>query len=240
MSNTLKICLASAILALGLVGSSYMLSRFYLRLEREKVITVKGSAQKRLISDKASLAARITVQSQSLEKAHKLLQTHVNELAALLQSERAVVVTVGGIELEKVYKRDAEGNPTNELDYFVLSQQFRLSSGDVKTIEALSHEIGGLLARGIQIVVYGPDYYITDLTDIKMELLAAATNDGCKRAQLMASNSGGKVGKLVEANQGIFQITVPDSTDVTDYGAYDTSTIEKDIKAVVTLKYLIE
>lgn len=240
MNNTLKICLASAIIAIGLIASSYTLSRFYLRLEREKVITVKGSAQKRLISDKASLSARITVQSDSMEQAHKLLQAQVNQFAALLLSERTVAVTVGSIELEKVYKKDPEGDLTNEIDYFVLSQQFRLSSGDVKTIEALAQEIGGLLARGIQIAVYGPEYYITDLTNIKMELLAAATNDGYKRAQLMAANSGGKVGKLVEAQQGIFQITVPDSTDVEDYGAYDTSTIEKDIKAVVTLKYLIE
>ena len=73
-----------------------------------------------------------------------------------------------------------------------------------------------------------------------MELLAEATSDGYKRAHLMADNSGGKVGKLVEANQGIFQITEPDSTAVSSYGIYDTSTIEKEIKAVVTLKYLIE
>ena len=73
-----------------------------------------------------------------------------------------------------------------------------------------------------------------------MDLLADATDDGFQRARLMADNSGGKVGKLVEAQQGIFQITEPDSTRVSSYGIYDTGTIEKDIKAVVTLQYLIE
>lgn len=240
MNNTLKVCLVALILAFALIGSSYTLSRFYLRLEREKVITVKGSAQKRLISDKASLTARITVQSALIEQAYQTLQTQVSQFASLLQAEPTVTVTSSNVDLEKVYKTAPDGERTNEIDYFVLSQQFRVSSVDVKTIEALSKEISNLLSSGIQLSVYGPEYYITDLTSSKMELLAAATNDGYKRAQLMAANSGGKVGKLVEAQQGIFQITMPDSTDTSDYGAYDTSTIEKDIKAVVTLKYLIE
>jgi hypothetical protein len=240
MKNTLKVCLVALILAVALIVSSYTLSRFYLRLEREKVITVKGAAQKRGISDKASLAARITVQSTSIEQAYNTLQTQVSQLASLLQTDRTIMVTSSNVDLEKVYKRTPDGESTNEIDYFVLSQHFRLSSGDVKTVEALSREISNLLASGIQISVYGPEYYITDLTGSKMELLAAATNDGYKRAQLMAANSGGKVGKLIEAQQGVFQITMPDSTDISDYGAYDTSTIEKDIKAVVTLKYLIE
>lgn len=240
MNNTLKIGLASLILALGLVASSYTLSRFYLRLEREKVITVKGSAQKRLVSDKAALTARVTAQAPQIRDAYKLLQTNIDQMAPLIQSDQSFLVISGNVDLERVYKKTPNGELTNAIDFYVVSQEFKISSKDVKAVEALTQELGDLLAKGIQVNVYGPEYYITDLTGIKMDLLAAATGDGFKRAQLMASNSGGKVGKLVEAQQGIFQITSPDSTDVADYGTYDTGTIEKDIKAVVTLKYLIE
>jgi len=34
---------------------------------------------------------------------------------------------------------------------------------------------------------------------------------------------------------GVMQITRPESTDVSDEGIYDTSTIDKDVRAVVTL-----
>ncbi|MCI0498911.1 MAG: SIMPL domain-containing protein [Planctomycetales bacterium] len=239
MNNSLKISAASLILALGLIGSSYTLSRFYLRLEREKVITVKGSAQKRLVSDKASLSAQIAVQAVLIADAYKTLQTQTDQLRSLVGAQK-ILLTADNVDLEKVYKKNNDGKNTNEIDYYILSQQFKISSSDVQKIEALSKEIGGLLSQGIQVSIYGPEYYITDLAKIKMDLLAEATNDGYKRARLMADNSGGKVGKLVEAQQGIFQITTPDSTDVSDWGTYDTSTIEKDIKAVVTLKYLIE
>ena len=44
---------------------------------------------------------------------------------------------------------------------------------------------------------------------------------------------------LVSARQGIFQVTAENSTDLSDYGVYDTSTIDKVVKIVVTLSYTI-
>jgi hypothetical protein len=60
------------------------------------------------------------------------------------------------------------------------------------------------------------------------------------RAEELAKNSGSEVGKLKYASQGVFQITPVNSTDVSDYGIYDTTTIEKSIKAVVTIEYSIK
>jgi hypothetical protein len=60
------------------------------------------------------------------------------------------------------------------------------------------------------------------------------------RAEELAKNSGSEVGTLKYASQGVFQITPVHSTDVSDYGIYDTSTIEKSIKAVVTIEYSIK
>ena len=36
---------------------------------------------------------------------------------------------------------------------------------------------------------------------------------------------------------GVLQITRPNSTDVSSYGIYDTSTIEKDVSVVVTTTF---
>jgi len=43
----------------------------------------------------------------------------------------------------------------------------------------------------------------------------------------------------VSATQGVFQITAPNSTEVSDYGSYDTSTIEKTVKAVVSCEFSV-
>ena len=39
---------------------------------------------------------------------------------------------------------------------------------------------------------------------------------------------------------GVFQITAPNSTDVSDYGVYDTSTLRKDVTAVVNVAFALK
>jgi len=67
-----------------------------------------------------------------------------------------------------------------------------------------------------------------------------ATQNAYNRAGILAKNSKGSVGALSSASQGVFQITPVNSTDVSDEGQYDTSTIDKVVKAVVTLEFHVE
>jgi hypothetical protein len=39
---------------------------------------------------------------------------------------------------------------------------------------------------------------------------------------------------------GVFQVTAPNSTDVSDYGVYDTSTLRKDVTAVVNVTFALK
>jgi len=39
---------------------------------------------------------------------------------------------------------------------------------------------------------------------------------------------------------GVFQITTPNSTQVEDYGVYDTGTLEKDVTAVVNATFALK
>jgi hypothetical protein len=48
---------------------------------------------------------------------------------------------------------------------------------------------------------------------------------------------GGEIGSLVNVKAGPIQITTPDSTMTADYGAYDTSTIEKTVTATVSVTF---
>ena len=45
---------------------------------------------------------------------------------------------------------------------------------------------------------------------------------------------------ITNAETGTFHITVPNSTEVTDYGSYDTRTIDKDITAVMAVTFRVE
>ena len=70
-------------------------------------------------------------------------------------------------------------------------------------------------------------------------VLALRKRRAQQRAEQFASGSGVTVGALRSASQGVFQITRPNSTETADYGSYDTGTVEKVVKAVVTVEYAV-
>jgi len=71
-------------------------------------------------------------------------------------------------------------------------------------------------------------------------MLGLATNDAKLRAQKIAEQAGTEIGDLKSASMGVFQITAPYSTEVSDYGMYDTSTIDKQITAIVKASFEIK
>ena len=78
------------------------------------------------------------------------------------------------------------------------------------------------------------------IEDIKLDLLAKATENARERAMTLAKSGGAKLGNIISANQGIFQVTQPLSTDTASWGIYETGTIEKDVKCVVNAEFAIE
>ena len=54
---------------------------------------------------------------------------------------------------------------------------------------------------------------------------------------MLLAATGGSLGKLRGVDVGVFQVTSPNSTEVSDYGVYDTSTLQKDVTAVVNVTF---
>jgi hypothetical protein len=60
------------------------------------------------------------------------------------------------------------------------------------------------------------------------------------RATQIAEKSGGRIGRIKNVRQGVFQITPRNSTEISDYGMNDVSAIDKDITAVVRVTFALE
>lgn len=67
------------------------------------------------------------------------------------------------------------------------------------------------------------------------DILRKMTENGKARALEMARSAGYSLGRLAPARQGIVQITKRNSSDIGDWGVYDTQTIDKVAKLAVTL-----
>ena len=67
-----------------------------------------------------------------------------------------------------------------------------------------------------------------------------ATLDAKQRAESMLKAAGANVGKVKQMRMGVFQITPPDSTMVSDMGVNDTTTIDKKVTAVANIVFKVK
>lgn len=242
MSSVVRYSLAATVLALGLVVSSAFISKFFFTIRHEKEITVKGFAQASVTSDIGKIRFTISIRREKMEEAYKDLTAQLGEILARIEAEAPtdLIVEKDNPTFSERYKLNDEGKKTHEIEDYSGSGMVTLSSSDVDWIQALGPTINEFIGKGYDLHVRSPEFLVSDLTPLKQDLLEKATADGYRRAELMARHSGAMVGTLRAAHQGVFQITEPNSTETSGYGMYDTSTIEKSMKAVVTLEYSVE
>lgn len=97
------------------------------------------------------------------------------------------------------------------------------------------------------------DYWIEDglpLTGIDVdehhpnaptvEMMLGDRKDAKMRAERIAASTGDPIGNARSAKMGVMQITAVDSTEVSDAGIYDASSVEKDMTAVVNISFAVE
>ena len=246
MSNEkMKFVVAALILGGALVCSAYALSRLKIRYGVEQTtstIRVKGYAKMDIVSDEGEFNTLVTANDRSLNSAYKKLYASFRVIYASIRGDapRDASFTVSPPRIVRIYKKDAKGHATNIVDYYLVSKNIRVRSKDVEWIKKKNESLGDFLGKGYIIDIGAPAFLLTDLGKVKMKLLKSATANGFQRAKILAGNSGAKVGALCSAKQGVFQITPPNSTDVSDWGCYSTETIRKSAKIVVTLQYKVE
>jgi uncharacterized protein len=97
-----------------------------------------------------------------------------------------------------------------------------------------------LIDQNIQFESGAPEYFYKKRDELKLEMLAKATENAKSRAANMATATGNKIGFMRSARMGVFQITPITSTDVSDFGINDTSSLEKKVMAVVSVSFAIE
>jgi hypothetical protein len=97
-----------------------------------------------------------------------------------------------------------------------------------------------LINQGILLESMAPEYLYTKLGDLKIEMLAEAAKDAKRRAEQIAQSTDSSIGTVRTARMGVLQITAADSTDVSDSGMNDTSSLEKDITAVVNVGFAVD
>ena len=226
-------------IAIGIVGASFIVTNNI----SKNAVTVTGSAFEIVTSDSASWQFSIQTRGVSKQDAYKQIQKQIPEVKTYLKDKG---INEKNIEIllpssYEIYRLNANGYSTSEVIGYNYSQPFRISSKDVEKIKELSTDSQNLLEKGINISSYNePEYQYSGLANLKIKLLEEATKDAKARANSMLKANGNHVGSIKQVRMGVFQITAPDSTDVSDGGINDSSTIEKKVTAVANVTFSIK
>lgn len=206
-------------------------------------IEVTGSAVAVVKSDSASWDLDLTTAARSKKKAYDLLVKNKNIVMNYLKAKgfSDTDIQVQNANAYPIFKKATDtGEDTNEIDHFEILQTFRVTSKNIQLIKDASLDAENLLNQGIDVKSNLPAYFYTNLSDLKIKLLNEASEDAKNRAKAMLKSTGNRVGTIKSVKTGVFQITPPNSTEVSDYGVYDTSTIDKKITAVTQITFRIK
>lgn len=121
---------------------------------------------------------------------------------------------------------------------FGISQSFTLESTNVDRILAFSRQ-EMFLDDKVEFSRGTPVFRLVKLNETKKELLEAAAQDAQRRAATLVNGSGSKVGALLEASQGVIQISAKDRVGESDSNSVDLYAIDKTIRVVVTMRFEI-
>ncbi len=200
------------------------------------VITVIGSAKQLITSDYAIWHFSITAQDTSAATAARALAGWTTKTEAFLKQNgvQDSELTVYPISTNTV--TPSNGN-SNAVVGYQLTTSFEVRSARVDAVQHVANASARLLTQGIPFSAQPLQYVYTKLDSIRGPLLAAAVRDAESRAKTLLAATGSKVGKLRGVDVSPFQITPPNSTEVSDYGAYDTTTLKKQVEAVVNVTF---
>lgn len=230
-------------LAAGLIISAFLVSSTIRDVKMQnQTIEVKGYAEKKIVSNYAIWDATFQRYAYDQISAYSILEDDLKKVMDFLKSQGITEeqVSVSAVQTRTQYQLNSQGYSTNIIDGYMLSRSISVESDNVEKIDEIYRASSVLIKQGLYFETYSPRFLFTKLDDIKIEMLGAATKDAKNRAATLADNSGSKVGALKSARQGVFQITPANSTDISDYGMNDVSSIDKTIKAVVTIEYNIK
>uniref|UniRef100_UPI0040498158 SIMPL domain-containing protein n=1 Tax=Candidatus Planktophila sp. TaxID=2175601 RepID=UPI0040498158 len=235
--KAVTIIISAVIIALALgVGLTKVGTGFATRAGNG--ITVTGSAKTSAVADNAVWTLSVSLSSPTVGAAVKKVDADVAALSSYL-TQGGIAADALSLGAVSTYANEeyVNGNSTGRILSYRASRDVTVRTKDVQLVSKLSQGIGSLLGTGINVNNYGPQYYISNLPELRPELMSEAMKDAKLRAESLTKAVSGSLGSLVNVKAGPIQITTPDSTMTADYGAYDTSTINKTVSATVSVTF---
>lgn len=231
---------AAVVLGVALVLSSIIAaSAFVASRSLGNTLSATGSAKQRVSADTAKWVVR--AERITTPDAVAAAYTQVaNDTARIKKYLTQAGVPASEITTQPVAVEDYYGPGYDNTRRVAVRQSVIVQSKDVTRVQSVAQNTIVLAQQGVQFVPMPPEYLVSTLPELRIALLGEAVKDAQKRAGEIAKATGQRIGKLTTSSSGVVQVLAPDSIDVSDYGSYDTSSVEKDVMVTVRGTFVLK
>lgn len=228
--NWLKVIVfsISVIIAGYFIGNMHKLAKEY-----QRSVTVKGLSEREVNADLAVWPINISLASNDLNDLKKNIESQKNEVYQFFtdQGFGEEELTMGTTNISDA-KADRYGGNPNMIAYrYFAKTEFTVRTSDIRKLQKALESSLDLIAKGIILEsknTWRPiEYSFSGLNDLKPVMIEEATKNARQVAEKFAKDSNSEVGKIMDAQQGLFSISDRD----------ENTPFIKIVRVVSTLEY---
>jgi hypothetical protein len=231
---------AGLTLAIGLTLATVVFARTWIHLKESQIIVVTGSAHKNVRSDLVIWASGFSAEAPTLLEAQKKLAADFTKVKAFLTAKGCkefVEYPVRISDLTVKIKTDDTDEVMERRIGYRLIRAIEIRSDKVLRIPEISSETTELLEQGVAFMTYSLEFVYTKAGEVKVEMMADATQDAWARAEQIAAQGRRKIKELRSARMGVVQINPLYSTATSWEGNNDTTALDKTISTTVAANF---
>jgi len=231
-------------LGIALIASVSVGAYSFFRVKSlSNVISVTGSAEKQITSDTVKWTSGFSrnVGLDGVKDGYAVMNKDLSATLDYLKSQGITEseITVKPVMMDSNYEQTEKFG--SKMSGYILRQIIEVQSNNVTAVTKLAQDAPVKLSEsGILYSTQNLEYFYSKFGDLKVEMLAEATKNAKARAEKIAESTGSKIGFMQSASMGVFQVTPTNSVDVSDYGYFDTSSINKKVTSVVRASFSLK
>lgn len=230
---------AAVVIAIGVIVGGWFVGNGFAHRHAVRYVVVKGLAERNVKADIALWQIQFAATGNDLPDVQAQVQHDDATVVAFLAQHR---LGPAAIAFRNVQVLDRAARSFGNEQYqtrFVVTGTIMVRTSDVDAVAAAAQDTGALIADGVVLgnpdggMSEGPNYLFDGINALKPSMIAEATKNARAAAAQFARDSGSRLGGILRANQGVFEILPRDKAPMLQQDRQ----IDKTVRVVATLDY---
>jgi uncharacterized protein len=232
---------AMTLFVVTLIGLAYFGSQVIYNLKlASDTIEVTGSAKQSVVADSGRLVINLESKTGMFNQGDGVrnLEAAITTITKYLAEKNLTEVETpaGSTNATYFYPERGEAVQTG----YSMTRSVIVRGSDLDVLSQLANNTTPLNGTGYTVSINGLELTYSKLDEMRVSLLSEAIADAKDRAEAIAENTGRGVGPLRNATGGVVQVLSQGSVEVSDYGSYDTSSLNKDVMVTARVTFGLE